>query len=25
LAQDVVARHSMAVDRAFFPLFERGQ
>ena len=24
LAQDVVARHLLAVDRAFFPLFERG-
>ena len=25
LAQDVVARHLMVVDRAFFPLFERGE
>jgi len=25
VAQDVVARHMMVVDRAFFPLFERGK
>jgi hypothetical protein len=24
LAQDVVARHMMVVDRAFYPLFEKG-